>query len=128
MKELKVEHEEHPHDKECERFKDALDTGHIVIIDDELQIKGKFPSGGALVNIKNPEIRYDSDAYQYNVLIFYCPFCGKPFRRVVEKCKFCDGTRVIEGRNRIIEMGSPIMDKNKKFNEPCSKCNTWTLS
>ncbi len=117
MDELKVEHDEHPQEKECERFKDALDTGYIVIGDRGLEIYGKFPAGGTLVSVKNPEDRLDSDAYQYNVAIFYCPFCGKPFRRVVEKCSSCGGQRIVEGRSKIIKMEKPIMDGNGKFNK-----------
>lgn len=66
----------HPHDKECESFNEALKFGHIIIIEDEPQIPGKLPKDAKAGNILTGEV-YDPQNFILNMVINFCPFCGK---------------------------------------------------
>ena len=72
---LRVE-KKHWHGKECENFEDALKYGHIIVIEGEPQIRGKLPEGAKVGNILTGETHNPKD-YSFNMVIEYCPFCGK---------------------------------------------------
>jgi len=75
---LKVEHD-HPHIDECgvrDSFEMALKSGHLIVIEGELQIQGRLPDGAKVGNVITNE-KYDPGQFHFNMIVSYCPFCGK---------------------------------------------------
>jgi hypothetical protein len=66
----------HPHARDCENFSRALELGLITIIEGEPQIVGRVPDTARVGNILTGEC-YDSKEFCLNLVIEYCPFCGK---------------------------------------------------
>lgn len=77
--ELEVKHE-HPHSEVCESFKLALEYGHLIVIEGEIQIQGRLPKGAKTGNIITGE-KYDPEQFHFNIAITYCPFCGQPIKK-----------------------------------------------
>jgi hypothetical protein len=71
---LKVENE-HSHSKDCEDFSNALKFGHLIIIKNEIQIKGTVPKDAKIGNVITNET-YNPGDFCFNMVIKYCPFCG----------------------------------------------------